>query len=45
MKYFSNYIDQDKKIYFYKLSFVNKDDLNKLLPILKNNNILKLEVG
>ena len=45
LKYFSNYLDQDKKIYFYKLSFVNKDDLNKLLPILKNNNnILKLEV-
>ena len=45
LKFFSNYLDQNKKVYFYKLSFVNKEDLNKLLPILKNNNnILKLEV-
>tara|TARA_Y100001936_G_C16077835_1_gene675324 strand:- start:2336 stop:2968 length:633 start_codon:yes stop_codon:yes gene_type:complete len=45
LKFFSNYIEQNNKIYFYKLSFASKEDLNKLLPILKkNNNILKLEV-
>lgn len=45
LKFFSNYLDNDNKIYFYKLSFSSKENLNELLSTLKkNHNILKLEV-